>query len=263
MRKAAIGIVAVAAIIGTPVFAADMVVKAPPPAPAPAWSWTGFYLGANFGGGWEDETLVRTDDNSPLAFPPGFREMENDNGVLGGGQIGFDYQWNRLVFGVQGTFDAASLLGSSSELAVNGTEVVHQASKISSLFDAGARVGYAVSDQLLPYVSGGAAWMEHSQTANTFTVPGGAFVETSTGSEWHTGWFIGSGVEYRITRNWSAFVEYDYYGGFDGNSDRTAVATGPGIPLGLASNHTYQADINVVKIGLNWRFGGGPINARD
>jgi hypothetical protein len=42
MRIAAIGFVAVAAMIGTPVLAADMALKAPPPSPAPIYSWTGF-----------------------------------------------------------------------------------------------------------------------------------------------------------------------------------------------------------------------------
>ena len=45
MRKAAIGFVAVAAMIGTPALAADMPVKAPPPAPSAVWDWSGFYIG--------------------------------------------------------------------------------------------------------------------------------------------------------------------------------------------------------------------------
>jgi outer membrane immunogenic protein len=45
MRKAAIGFVAVAAMIGTPALAADMPVKAPPPAPPAVWDWSGFYIG--------------------------------------------------------------------------------------------------------------------------------------------------------------------------------------------------------------------------
>ncbi|HYQ08617.1 MAG TPA: hypothetical protein VER26_16830 [Xanthobacteraceae bacterium] len=44
---------ALAALAATPGLAADMLVKkAPPPPRAPAWSWTGFYVGANLGGGW-------------------------------------------------------------------------------------------------------------------------------------------------------------------------------------------------------------------
>jgi outer membrane immunogenic protein len=47
MKKLATVIAAIA-LIGTPAFAADMAVKAPPPAPAPVPTWTGFYGGIQF-----------------------------------------------------------------------------------------------------------------------------------------------------------------------------------------------------------------------
>jgi outer membrane immunogenic protein len=56
MKKLATAITAIA-LIGTPAFAADMAVKAPPPAPAPVPTWTGFYGGIQFGGGWSDEAV--------------------------------------------------------------------------------------------------------------------------------------------------------------------------------------------------------------
>jgi opacity protein-like surface antigen len=48
MKKPATAIAAIA-LIGTPAFAADMAVKAPPPPPAPVYSWTGWYVGGNIG----------------------------------------------------------------------------------------------------------------------------------------------------------------------------------------------------------------------
>src|SRR5262249_31682577 len=58
MKKLATAIAAIA-LIGTPAFAADMPVKAPPPAPAPVYSWTGFYAGLNAGWSWgKDDTTV-------------------------------------------------------------------------------------------------------------------------------------------------------------------------------------------------------------
>jgi hypothetical protein len=50
--KLAIAISALVTLTGTCVLAADMAVKAPPPLPALVYSWTGFYVGANIGGGW-------------------------------------------------------------------------------------------------------------------------------------------------------------------------------------------------------------------
>ena len=53
MKKLATAIAAIA-LIGTPAFAADMAVKAPPPPPAPIYNWTGWYVGGNIGFGWGD-----------------------------------------------------------------------------------------------------------------------------------------------------------------------------------------------------------------
>jgi opacity protein-like surface antigen len=58
--------IATIALIGTPGFAADMAVKAPPSAPAPVPTWTGFYGGIQFGGGWGDEA-VNYSPNDPFA----------------------------------------------------------------------------------------------------------------------------------------------------------------------------------------------------
>ena len=45
MKKLAT-VIAIVGLIGTPAFAADMAVKAPPPAPTPPVNdWTGFYIG--------------------------------------------------------------------------------------------------------------------------------------------------------------------------------------------------------------------------
>ena len=54
MKKAAIGIVAFAAAIGTHALAADMPLKAPPPTPVAPYSWTGFYVGVSGGYGWNN-----------------------------------------------------------------------------------------------------------------------------------------------------------------------------------------------------------------
>jgi outer membrane immunogenic protein len=52
MKKLATCVIVAAGLIGTPAFAADMAVKAPPPAPAPVYNWTGWYVGGNVGYSW-------------------------------------------------------------------------------------------------------------------------------------------------------------------------------------------------------------------
>jgi opacity protein-like surface antigen len=61
--------IAALGLIGTPAFAADMAVKAPPPAPAPVpiFSWTGAYVGLFAGYGW-----AKADATEPFDAGTGF-----------------------------------------------------------------------------------------------------------------------------------------------------------------------------------------------
>jgi outer membrane immunogenic protein len=98
--------------------AADMAVKAPPPAPAPVSSWTGWYVGVNTG--WIGSSdPVNT--NAVITSVPDFPIITTDmvaaatnqfnnhfNGFLGGGQLGYNYQFSpawllalRLIFRAQ------------------------------------------------------------------------------------------------------------------------------------------------------------------
>ena len=101
MRKAAIEIVAVAAMIGTPVLAADMAVKAPAPLVAP-YSFGGFYAGVNLGYG-----VARDPSTVVSSNPPGTAPFQDDAfkmspaGVLGGGQIGYNWQPSNWLFGLE------------------------------------------------------------------------------------------------------------------------------------------------------------------
>jgi outer membrane immunogenic protein len=121
MKKLAL-IVAAAALIGTPAFAADMPVKAPPLAPAPAYNWTGWYVGVNAGASFGN---VKTDFNfAPVTFstfslaPPlsatvanpafGVSNREYPDGFSGGGQIGYNWQLSPIwVVGLEADFQGA------------------------------------------------------------------------------------------------------------------------------------------------------------
>jgi outer membrane immunogenic protein len=118
---------ALAVLTATPALAADMLVKkAPPPAPVPAWSWTGFYAGLNVGGGWANTDWFEDVSGSGGGSPPGFRDGSvHSSGVIGGGQIGFDYQSGWAVFGIQADADAAGIRGSASCFNLAAQRSIH------------------------------------------------------------------------------------------------------------------------------------------
>ena len=109
------------------------------------------------------------------------------------------------------------------------------------------RVGYAW-DRFLGYVKGGGAWVKDEYTAT-----GAGLI--ATGSEVRSGWTVGVGGEYAFTNNLSAFVEYNYY---DFGSKNVSFVNQFGGNFGIADISETKS---VAKIGLNWKFGKGPVMA--
>jgi outer membrane immunogenic protein len=97
--------------------AADMPTKAPAYAPIP-FSWTGFYAGAQAGGGGFANQVTNGPNaaDGTVNFPPEFvHSTANGSGWLGGGYAGFNHQINQFVIGIDGDYSWANLTGSSSE----------------------------------------------------------------------------------------------------------------------------------------------------
>jgi high affinity Mn2+ porin len=102
------------------------------------------------------------------------------------------------------------------------------------------RAGYAFG-AWLPYVTGGVAWGHSHVNIND---SGGAVV--SSPGQTQPGWTVGAGLEYAVSANWRARIEYDYID----LSRRTYDLSAFGLP-GL----TVDPSIQLVKLGLNYRFG--------
>jgi len=83
--------------------AADLALKAPAPPPI-VDEWTGWYAGLNLGGSWGRSSTTYT--GTGFGFVP-FTSSQHLDGVLGGGQIGYNWQFNRSwVIGVEADIQA-------------------------------------------------------------------------------------------------------------------------------------------------------------
>jgi outer membrane immunogenic protein len=228
-----------------PAIAADMAVKAPI-APLPVLSWTGCYVGANVGGGWADKTYT-----DPLAVPvtPANLLWHTATGVLGGGQVGCDYQvGGGWVFGFQGSGEAANL--KATHLALGD----FYSTSIPWLATATVRVGYALMPNLLLFGRAGGAWVRDRETKVDLVT---GLLE-GTANVTRSGWTAGLGAEYLITANWSVFADYNY---LDFGTRRTTYVT-PDIPPAFFPLDIRQ-HVQMVRVGFNFRFGGpGVVVAR-
>src|ERR1700709_137694 len=106
MKHMLAGIAAVASLLSTGVFAADLApyTKAAPVYVAPVYNWTGFYIGGNVGYSWgrSRDTATLTDGTGTILFTDIARN--NMDGVVGGGQIGYNWQTSSWLWGVETDF---------------------------------------------------------------------------------------------------------------------------------------------------------------
>src|SRR3954453_2724165 len=140
-----------AAGFGAPASAADMAVKAaPPPMVAPMiYSWTGFYIGAN--GGWgEGHNCGDFFNAAGVGFAQGCRDR---SGGLIGGQLGYRWQANQFVFGLEAQGDWADLTNQRLSL-LDPTFSTRTKTSGIGLFP--GQIGYAWNASLF-YLKGGAA----------------------------------------------------------------------------------------------------------
>jgi outer membrane immunogenic protein len=193
-----------------------------PPAVAAVYDWTGFYVGGNIGYGWGANTgngytsFTDTDIGGVADFfaaggnvLPGV----SPTGVIGGGQIGYDWQVSPvwivgLVADIQGSNMRASATGAASIDGFTGITESNSA-KVDWFGTVRGRAGFVASN-LLIYGTGGLAYGQvRANTAlndpsNGFGPVSFAGSTTST----RTGWSAGAGVEYALTRNWRVGAEY-------------------------------------------------------
>src|SRR5450631_1245374 len=140
-----------------PALAADLPYRqAPPPIEAPIvplFSWTGLYLGGQIGYGWGTDTLT--------VYPFGFGTNFTPNGVVGGAHVGYNYQINQFVAGLEGDVEGTGISRSFSPGgALYGTSIPVQGS-------IRGRLGVAF-DRVLLYATGGAAFASFNTSINNF-----------------------------------------------------------------------------------------------
>ena len=268
MKKFWLGSAALIAIMaGGSAGAADLsrpVYKAPP-ALAPVYSWTGCYIGGNVGGGWGDQTanLAPSSDAASQAFwnpafnagaaPSAFKYTTD--GVIGGAQVGCNYQTGSFVWGVEADFDGANITGSES-ISTSGIAPFVPGSfsssqKLDYLGTVRGRLGFTPADRWLVYATGGLAYGETKYNLN-FAFPGSDDFHSISASNTSTGWTAGAGVEWAFWANWSVKAEYLYVD--LGDSTFTSTPSGRAANLATTLTEKFENKYNIVRAGLNYKF---------
>ena len=264
--------------------AADLPSRGPAPvfaAAAAPYNWSGFYVGVNAGGAWGNRNCG---DYLLNVAPPftastcGGSSGSNNGRFTYGAQLGYNWQYNSLVLGIEADINGltgrnrsnGSFVFAGPPLGAAGRYTFNNGNSSNYFGTVRGRVGYAI-DRLLLYVTGGLAFGGsggNSVSASFF--PGPPFAATpdarfTTGGgsrNNRVGYAFGGGLEYAFTNNWSVKGEYLYVhtgrGGRGGAVTCTAIVAGAcaAFPAGTTFNRVGRSNnaLNIVRIGLNYKF---------
>jgi outer membrane immunogenic protein len=243
----------------------------------PVYDWSGFYIGANIGYSWG-----RSGDTSSLSNVALFTSAgsTNLNGVVGGEQVGINWQQQNWVWGleadIQGTGERGSrgftcpagvctpptvTPGPRGQIITGDAVPVSLDQKIAWFGTVRGRAGVLVSPKVLLYATGGLAYGEVRSNETIGGLPG-----VFSNSDTTVGYTVGAGIEGAIGGNWTAKLEYLYVdlGRTSGSFATTIPALGGGIigaSAPLTSSYNSRITDNVLRVGVNYKF-AGPVVAK-
>jgi outer membrane immunogenic protein len=234
--------------------------------------WDGIYAGLNAGEVRSDacNSGRLTGAISDPAFATAFYNPScpNSGSLVGGIQVGENFQYKHLVFGLGA--DLESLRGKNQLISVNytgalpppGTYTFSGKPTPKEFAVIGPRVGYG-SLQFLSYFTGGAVITEGSRSSTLGYTPAGEKIPTASFSGGKsfasTGWAAGGGFEYGFNGPWSISAEYLYVN-LGKASDSTAACSGAGAACAAFTGISFDGvhnsfTANTFRIGINYWFG--------
>ncbi len=253
-RKLLLASVAGLAFTGSAAFAADLPSRAPPPVylpPVPIFTWTGIYIGGQIGYAWASGSHNFTGFD-PFFGPAGGTFLSTSaggtpSGVIGGANVGYNYQINQWVLGLEGSVDGTSLSNTAVVAFPDGTSLTaHTKADIQGSIR--GRLGVAW-DRALIYATGGVAFGGFSSDV-TVANPFFPFFANGNVSNTRVGWTVGGGIQYAITNNWSVRAEYRYTNWGNLRDGTLAPLAFPGVFYN-GSRHLNQ---NQVQVGFDYKF---------
>jgi outer membrane immunogenic protein len=303
LRRTLLASVGAIALTGSAAFAADLPSRAPPPVflpPPPVFTWTGFYAGLNAGytfGGSNSVTVNTVPAFADEVDFPGIATPLADaaaasatadlsadrSGFIGGGQIGYNFQFaNSWLVGIeadmQGTGARSSdIVTGVAPIATLPGDVTQSVISVNNSVDwlgtVRGRLGFLITPTMLIYGDGGFAYggvHEGVDVASNTLVAGtnafGASPVFGGFSNTRTGWTAGGGLEWMFAPNWSAKLEYLYYD-LGSTTFNAGALTLPeisgitGLPTSVFTDPVTAStrwNGHIVRVGLNYHFNWGP-----
>jgi outer membrane immunogenic protein len=261
-----VGMAVAASALATAASAADLPVPAAPAYTPPAYrpviyDWTGVYGGLHLGAGALDDQVTTT--TTTILVPAGTVTKLSPFSVVSGAQAGFNVEFAPFVVGAEGTFTWSNISGMQVTPSLLPTISETSTSRPHWYATATAKVGVAANDFLF-YAKGGAALMnvDYIQAVGV-----GAGQSSLTIVDNRSGFTVGGGIEFGMTENLSARIEYDFldFGTKNYNFNNLNVTPVGGATTPLALPVSIRSSTSLITAGVNYRFnwgGGGAVGTR-
>ena len=269
MRCKLLSLLAVTLSIGDTqlLWGADMPLKAPV-SPAAAYNWTGWYVGGNVGYGWGINSGPGVSVVDPAGpgfvgfssyFAAGGNRIQNLNprGIIGGGEIGYNWSWSpSWVVGLVADFQGSGITAAATNMptapsfGVAATTAQSNADQIDWFGTVRAKFGFAENNWLL-YATSGLAYGRVATSGSFICVSAACAGLNFAGanSATNVGGAVGAGLDYGLTSNWIVGVEYLYID----LGKQSYTETQPALtPSTLTISN--RAAANIVRASLDYKF---------
>jgi outer membrane immunogenic protein len=210
--------------------------------------WQGFYAGINAGYGHNAGNI-----NAPIW---GVKSKDEEHSFIGGIQVGANRQYGDIVVGIEADFNDSRL--EDSEYIYSDYKYTedyhHHDSKVDWFSTLRGRIGYAPHQNLLLFVTGGAAMGRIESKTRFETDYTNDEMDTSWSSsarDTRFGGVVGAGAEYSVASRWSVKAEYLFVDlGTKTNVVNGAYLNGNARSYWVKNKGQFSA----FRLGVNFRF---------
>ncbi|MDH7787634.1 outer membrane immunogenic protein [Ochrobactrum sp. 19YEA23] len=165
------------------------------------YDWSGIYGGVSIGARWSD-----MDYNAPYRLYEDTWSTSG-NGITGGGFVGYNFTYNRIVFGPEVSFMLSDADGVTERRRSGSWGYAENTLRSDATISVNGRIGYQIGNAL-PYITAGysRAWYTDEIYVNQY------WSEYSNADDFQrNGWNIGVGTDWAFTDHLFARAEYRYF----------------------------------------------------
>lgn len=203
--------------------------------------WTGCYVGGHAGGLWG-----KTDHGvDGLPVQPAYQRDVTFSDFTAGAHLGCNYQISRWVFGVEGDLNWTPL-DDRIEVYNDALTIQTYRDKMDRYGTVRGRIGVA-EGRWHAFATAGIAFSNLEMSFNRFNIDTGILDKFPR--KGGSGWVAGAGLEYSLSQDWFARVEYLHHR-FDGGLLLSELG-----PYYVRANEPH---VHVVRFGIARRFGTRP-----